>query len=260
MGAYSRGATVPSFVTPLPSRALHVQSLGEVAKSAIKNTRQILVNGMLRARWLRGRPQQIAAYCSSHAVRKLHLGCGPIALQGWLNADLRPRQSDQIFIDVLERLPFDDGSFDYVFSEHLIGDLTYAQTRTLLTECHRVLRPGGRLRIATPSLARLAQLYSPSTSDVHRRYVAWAVDEFVDWADAPLPGLVINNLFQEHRFVYDPATLRHLLARAGFTGVTEARYGQSDDPHLAGVDSHGRLIGHPDLSAFESLTLEARRA
>jgi predicted SAM-dependent methyltransferase len=246
VGAYSR-------------EIIQVAAFGGVAIAAIKSTRQIFVNGMRRARWLRARPQAIAAYFSSHAVRKLHLGCGPIVLQGWLNADVRPRQGDQIFIDVLQRLPFDDGTLDYVFSEHLIGDLTYPQTKTMLAECHRVLRPGGRLRIATPSLARLAQLYSPSTTEVHRRYVAWAVDKFVHWADAPLPGLVINNLFQEHRFVYDPATLRNLLARAGFTGVTEVRYGQSNDPHLAGIDSHGRVIGHPDLSAFESLTLEASR-
>jgi SAM-dependent methyltransferase len=237
--------------------ARHAEALGDVAKSAIRGTRQIVVDGMRRARWLRARPRAIAAYWSSHAVRKLHLGCGPIVLPGWLNADLRPRRPEQIFIDVQERLPFDDASLDYVFSEHMIGDLTYAQTAATLAECRRVLRPGGRLRISTPSLARLAELYSPDASGVHGRYVAWAVDEFVDWADAPLPGLVINNLFQEHRFVYDPATLRHLLARAGFAGVVDVPYGESTDPHLAGIDSHGRLIGQPDLGAFEAVTLEA---
>ena len=244
---------------PLPSRALHLALLAGVAKAAIKSSCRILANSVRRARWLRMRPRAIARYYATHAVRKLHLGCGPIVLPGWLNADLRPRDHHQIFIDVHERLPFDDASLDYIFAEHMIGDLRYAEAGTMLRECHRVLRPGGRLRIATPSLARLAQLYSSNTTDMHRRYVAWAVHEFVEWADAPLPGLVINNMFQEHRFIYDPATLRHLLARAGFVDVIDVRYGQSADPHLRDIDSHGRVIGDPDVSAFETLTVEAIR-
>lgn len=162
-------------------------------------------------------------------------------------------------MDVTERFPFPDSSIDYIFAEHLIGDLTYPQAGLMLAECHRVLRPWGRLRLGTPNLARLAELYAADRSPIHDRYVAWAVAEFVEWADAPLEGLVINNLFQEHPFVYDPATLRHVLARAGFTGITEQPFGMSDDPALHDIDSHGKVLGHPEISGFESLTMEATK-
>ncbi len=206
--------------------------------------------------WLRRRRSIIEAYMQSSSVHKLHLGCGPVVLPGWLNADIKPRHAEQTYLDVTERFPFDEATFDYILSEHMIGDLTYEEGGIMLSECFRVLRPGGCLRISTPSLARLASLYAPSTGDA-RRYVSWSVDEFVEWADAPLEGLVINNLFQETRFVYDHATLRHVLERAGFSDVTEQPFGSSPNAELNDIDSHGRVLGNPEISRFESVTMEA---
>jgi SAM-dependent methyltransferase len=246
-------------VAPPPSRAIQARRFLAVAKVAVRSSADLLSGSIQRLGWLRARKGLIDAYFSSHEVRKVHLGCGPVLLDGWLNADLRPRTADHIFIDVTEELPFADGSVDYIFTEHLIGDLTYPQAGVMLAECHRVLRSGGRLRISTPNLARLAELYDPNRSPLHTHYVEWAVREFAAWADAPLEGLVINNLFQEHPFVYDPATLRHVLQRAGFTDITEQPFARSSDPHLDGLDSHGKVLGRPDVSSFESVTLEATR-
>jgi predicted SAM-dependent methyltransferase len=120
----------------------------------------------------------------------------------------------------------------------------------------RVLRPGGCLRISTPSLERLASLYTRSHSAA-ARYVSWSVEEFVEWADAPLEGLVINNLFHETRFVYDRATLRHVLERAGFVDVTERQPGRSPIADLNNVESHGRVVGDPEINEFETMTMEA---
>ncbi len=52
------------------------------------------------------------------------------------------------------RLPFADASFDAVFSFHLIMHLDPAQTRAVLAEAHRVLRPGGRFIFDFPSQKR----------------------------------------------------------------------------------------------------------
>lgn len=239
--------------------AWQLRELAEVARTAARAARPIVAGGRQRSRGLRARPRQIADYFRSHEIRKLQLGCGPISLAGWLNADLRPRRPEQIFVDVRERLPFAEASVDYVFSEHMIGDLTYAQTRDLLGECRRVLRPGGRLRLVTPSLLRLSELYVNDEQGLRSRYVQWSATQSEHWRGVPLPGFVINTMFQEYRFVYDPATLRRLLAEAGFDGIAEVPYGESVDPQLRGIDSHGRVIGDPELSGFESLTMEAVR-
>ncbi len=242
---------------PRQSSVVNARRVSGVLREAAKRLREEIKASARRMDWLRRRPGQINAYLQSTQVRKLHLGCGPVVLKGWLNVDLKPRSTNQTYLDVTERFPFDEGTFDYILSEHMIGDLTYPEAGTMLAECYRVLRPGGCLRISTPSLARLAQLYSLSTVTTPHRYVSWSVDEFVAWADAPLEGLVINNLFQEHRFVYDHATLRHVLERTGFVDVTEHQFGRSPNAELNDVESHGRVVGDPEISQFESVTMEA---
>jgi hypothetical protein len=123
-----------------------------------------------------------------------------------------------------------------------------------------VLKPGGRVRIATPLLERFVELLGKPDFDLHRRYVHWSIDTFIDEADAYLPGFVINNMFRnwEHRFIYDRQTLRHALEAAGFADVTEWNVGESDDPELEGLERHGEMIP-PEFNAFETIVLEARR-
>jgi predicted SAM-dependent methyltransferase len=160
---------------------------------------------------------------------------------------------------VRKRFPLPDASFDFVFSEHMIEHLTYAEGQAGLRECFRVLRPGGSIRIATPSLQRLAALYGAEPTDVQRRYVDWAVETLEPEVDVRFPGVVVNNFFRSwgHRFIYDPETLRHALTTAGFVDVEERSVGESSRPELTGLERH--LAEHPELNQYETFVLEARR-
>jgi predicted SAM-dependent methyltransferase len=214
-----------------------------------------------RLRGLAERGRRIDAYLRTHDVRKLQLGTGRNVRDGWLNTDIHDfrRSGEVVFIDARQRFPLPDASFDVVHSEHMLEHLTYKDGLRCLRECYRVLRPDGRIRVATPSLERLIALYDPEPSDVQRRYLRWSVDEFVPHADAPLPGFVLNNFLRDwgHEFVYDTQTLRHALETAGFVDVEEHRVGESDDPRLAGLEGH--LGEAPELNEYETIVLEARR-
>ena len=207
------------------------------------------------------RDTRIAAYLRDHDVRKLQLGTGSNPLDGWLNTDVADfrRRNEVVYLDARRAFPLPDGSFDVVFSEHVIEHLTYSEGRRCLAECRRVLRPGGRIRIATPSLDRLLRLYREDLSDLERRYLRWSVDTFVRDADAYLPGFVVNNMFWNfaHRFVYDERTLRHALEAVGFVDVEPWPVGESGDPRLVGLERHMRSVA--EFNAFETMVLEARR-
>jgi predicted SAM-dependent methyltransferase len=204
-------------------------------------------NALRRAR--RGR--QIERYLREHDERKLQLGAGEHPRPGWLNTDLHDygRGDDLVLLDVRERFPLPDAAFDLVFSEHMLEHLTYAEGQLCLRECFRVLRPDGRIRIATPSLERLAQLYGGGA--LRERYVRWAVETLEPETDTPLPGVVINNFFRSwgHRFIYDAQTLRHALTEAGFVDVEERPVGELEQ-HLA---------EQPEFNEYETFVLEARR-
>jgi len=208
-----------------------------------------------------GRRKRIDAYLRTHTVRKLQLGTGSNVYDGWLNTDVADyrRRNEVVYLDARQPFPLPDSSFDVIFSEHMIEHMTYADGRRCLSECLRVLRPGGRIRVATPSLDHLLSLYSDATTDLQRRYIRWSIDSFVEDADAELPGFVLNNFFRdwEHRFIYDRETLRHTLERAGFVEVEEWPVGQSGDPALTDLERH--LRDEAEFNAFETMVFEARR-
>jgi predicted SAM-dependent methyltransferase len=201
--------------------------------------------GVLRRR---GR---IRRYLQTHDVRKLQLGAGEHPHPGWLNTDLHDygRSDELVYLDVRRPFPLPDDSFDVVYSEHMLEHLTYAEGQRCLRECFRVLRPGGTIRVATPSLERLARLYDGG--DLRRRYVRWAVETLEPELAAPLPGAVLNNFFRSwgHEFIYDPETLRHALTEAGFVDVEERPVGELEQ-HLA---------EEPAFNEYETFVLEARR-
>jgi predicted SAM-dependent methyltransferase len=207
------------------------------------------------------RDARIDAYLREHDVRKLQLGTGSNPMDGWLNTDVADyrRRNEVVYLDARRPFPLPDGSFDFVYSEHLIEHLSYAEGRRCLAECRRVLRPGGRVRVATPSLDRLIRLYGDELSDLEQRYLRWSVDTFARDAGAYLPGLVVNNMFWNfaHRFVYDEQTLGHALQAAGFGDVEPWPVGDSGDPQLVGLERHMRSVA--EFNAFETIVLEARR-
>jgi predicted SAM-dependent methyltransferase len=207
------------------------------------------------------RRKQVELYLRQHDVRKLQLGAAEKVQPGWLNTDLHDygRGDELVYLDARKRFPLPGASFDFVFSEHMIEHLTYAEGQRCLHECFRVLRPGGTIRVATPSLERLARLYDADPSELQRRYVRWAVDTLMPGGDAYLPGVVVNNFFASwgHRFIYDAETLRHALSEAGFVDVQECAVGESSHPELVGLEQH--LAEVPDLNEYETFVLEARR-
>jgi predicted SAM-dependent methyltransferase len=197
------------------------------------------------------RRRQIDRYLAAHPERKLQLGAGGHPVEGWLNTDLHDygRPTEIVYLDVRKPFPLPDASFDFVYSEHMLEHLTYDEGQRCLRECLRVLRPGGTIRIATPSLERIAGLYD--AGDLEARYVRWAVETLDPEVDAPLPGVVVNNFFHSwgHRFVYDPQTLRHALRQAGFVDIEERPVG--------GLEHH--LAEAPEFNEYETVVLEGRR-
>ena len=224
----------------------------------------------LAARTLRRRlfeRRAVERYLQRHSVRKLQLGTGPNPLPGWLNSDLLPdtytEYRDKIVrLDAAKPFPFADMTFDYVFSEHQIEHISEPAGRAMVQECFRVLRPGGRIRIATPNLAVIVGLYRDSIDDLEQRYIEWVMNKFLAHVRSGNKRCyVINQMFTayKHRFIYDYETLSAILTDAGFVDVVQLEPGRSDDSVLHGIEAHGRAIGDEEVNRFETLVVEALR-
>jgi predicted SAM-dependent methyltransferase len=92
-------------------------------------------------------------------MKLLNLGCGGRFHPDWVNLDLHPALPSIRKWDLQKELPFPDASFDVVYHSHVLEHFSRADGATLLKQCHRVLRPGGILRLAVPDLERIVRLY-----------------------------------------------------------------------------------------------------
>jgi predicted SAM-dependent methyltransferase len=91
----------------------------------------------------------------------LNIGCGIHYAKAaeWVNLDFSSNDSSVITHNLLRGIPFPDKRFDLVYHSHVLEHFSKEDGEKLIQECHRVLKPGGVLRIAIPDLETIARLY-----------------------------------------------------------------------------------------------------
>jgi len=175
---------------------------------------------------------------------KLHLGCGPRHIPGFVHVDMKPAPHVDV-VGPVERLPFPDASATLAYASHVLEHFGRYEYKAVLREWHRVLAPGGVLRLAVPDFAACAALY----------YEGGLTDRL-----SGLVGLIVGGQRDSHDFhkmVFDEASLSADLREAGFSSVR--RWNWRTTEH-AGVDDYSQAyIPHlkKDDGRLMSLNLEA---
>lgn len=200
----------------------------------------------------------INAYLKDGSAKKLNIGCGHNALPGWLNVDYFPEIPHVAHFNAAKAFPLPPDTFDYVFCEHMIEHVVYEDGLNMLKECFRVLKPKGRIRVSTPDLKFLVDLYSENKTRLQTDYINWATGRFIP-ADFKSDTFVINNFVRDwgHRFIYDRKTLSRALEASGFVHVESFAINQSNDAELRNLENDSRM---PEgFFQLESFTLEATK-
>lgn len=188
-------------------------------------------------------------YFEKNRETRLHIGCGYYVFEGWLNVDISDIPG-VYYLDAGSPYPFQDNSFDYIFSEHLFEHLTLQQGIMMLQECYRVLKPGGRKRIATPDLNFLIDLYLHPEKEIHQRYIQWSTPKYISelrefYENSTYPPLyTFNNFFHAwgHQFIYTFQELKTLASKIGFKNIRQYAIGESDTSFFVSVEKHGNGI------------------
>lgn len=163
---------------------------------------------------------------------KLHLGCGFITMDGWLNIDAIPSVDtghQYLCHDLSRGLPdsIPNESVDFIFHEHFMEHLTREQALVLLKSCRKKLKLGGVMRLTVPDLDELVRRYNVNN---------------IDWGG---PGgwqpvnrcVMINQGFHAwgHQFLYNASELNRILHEAGFGIIMPVRSKESLHPELNGL-------------------------
>jgi predicted SAM-dependent methyltransferase len=164
---------------------------------------------------------------------KLHFGCGPVLLQGWINIDLHVNPAKGVVWDVTKPFPLPDNSCRCIYHEHLLEHLPPAQGAAFLKDCHRLLMPGGVVRIAMPSLQYVIEKYQ-SGDWREQDWLQWPEYRFVQ-TRAEMVNVALR--WWGHQWLYDQEELRRYLSAAGFQAITEAPWGGSAHPELRNLET-----------------------
>lgn len=179
---------------------------------------------------------------------KLHLGCGPKVFKDWTNCDIAPVEKipadlRQYYrrLDLSAPLPFENDSADFIYSEDFIEHFEQSLVMLMLVEQHRVLKPGGTVRISTPSLA---YWMAPEKMRERGGNIASYQDFF---------NLVQTHWLQfRHKLLFTPQFLKETLEMVGFRDVTFVNSGESSSADLRGIDTRQE-------QAASNIIIEARK-
>lgn len=107
---------------------------------------------------------------------------------------------------LLQQIPLDSQCADEVHSYHFIEHVYAWEAPAVIGEFHRLLKPGGRLVVECPDIAKAA-----------RHLLGGAKDQLCMW---PLYGdPKTKDPYMCHRWGYTPDTLKRLLKDNGFTRI-----------------------------------------
>ena len=170
---------------------------------------------------------------------KLHLGCGPKVLPGWLNIDMTKHDGAAVMRmpDGLRR--FESNSVAHVYCSHMVEHISYpGEVLTFAREIHRLLKPGGALRFVVPGIERIIRAYVSDDKEFFegqaRRHPAWCTTKL----DHLMYALQQDG---EHKYGYDFETARKFLTQAGFSRITDSDYNQSEFETLR-IDYRGQNL------------------
>ena len=201
----------------------------------------------------------IDSYLEHHVLKKLHIGAQAHVLEGWLNVDIYTGASNQVaYMDATKKFPFQNNSFDYIFSEHMIEHIDHTQGNFMLSECFRVLKPGGKIRIATPDIDKLLSLnLSQGAGKDYFDDLVRPGFETRDVRIEPNSGYVLNYIMHNfgHQFVYNRTTLLQIMKGNGFVHLGDYAPGESDEAVFKNIEGHSRT-GNP-LCDLETMNMEA---
>jgi predicted SAM-dependent methyltransferase len=166
---------------------------------------------------------------------RLNWGCGPRGVPGWFNSDIRPGEAVDHVGDIRDGLPLAAASVEYAVTMHGLQDLSVRDLTPALGELHRVLKPGGLLRVSVPDLDRAIRAYL----DGDRGYF-YIRDEEASSLGGKLSYQMTWYGSVRSLFTFD--FLEELLLKAGFREVHRCAFGQtrSPDPAITALDNRPR--------------------
>lgn len=179
---------------------------------------------------------------------KLHLGCGNINIQGYINIDSNLNASGaDVFWDItqLDKLNIKPNSIYKIYACHVIEYFDREEIFDILKMWYSLLKPSGILELAVPNFKTMARLYTegqfPLANFLGPLYGKWKITD----------GDVIY-----HKTVYDFYDVKKVLKQVGFNGVERFNWKYTD--HSPVDDYSQAYLPHMDKNNGTLISLNVQ--
>lgn len=152
----------------------------------------------------------------------LNVGCGGTFYKSWTNIDVNVSSPFVISHNLLKGLPFEDNKFDVVYHSQVLEHFSKLDAPKFISECYRVLKVGGVLRVVVPCLENICNEYSrllnenlTTPSDESSAHYDWILLEMFDQMVRNKPGGMMVNYLQN----LNASNRQYVLDRLGYFDI-----------------------------------------
>ena len=138
---------------------------------------------------------------------KIHLGAGPINIQGWVSIDARQAPHIHLRSEGFALNEFADGAIGEIYMCHVLEHFSFEEIGEILRSFRKKLKVGGVLRLSVPDFDRLVTVYQANGNNLE--LIKFALMGGQDYE------------YNFHKSVFNRAALAGLLASCGFEHMAE---------------------------------------
>ena len=195
---------------------------------------------------------------------KLHLGCGNVRIDGYINIDINTLLSPDVIDDIRQLEQFNTNTISVIYICHTLEHLTRFQYSSALKRWYQLLKKGGELRISVPDMDKAFKAYYSNDlvffknggvecqgENIEQNLVNYFASydkndysggpivpaekiksklneldkyNFCKWCVSMIP---IDAPYKAHINAFDYSKLNKMLKNAGFNNITKSEYKKS---------------------------------
>jgi len=161
----------------------------------------------------------------------LNLGCGDKFHKDWVNIDMVSTTPYVKAVNLLKGIPYPANEFEVVYHSQVLEHIPKQEAQAFLSDCCRVLKPGGTLRIVLPDLEDIARNYIKlldqnleNTTPESKANYEWMLLEMYDQAIRNIPGGMMTDFISQQEMANEDFVLDRIghigkNIRKGFLGL-----------------------------------------
>jgi predicted SAM-dependent methyltransferase len=162
----------------------------------------------------------------------VYLGAGSDRISGFIHLDNNVSKQfkkgikltrPEIISDLRDPLPFLDNSVDLIYTIHTMEHLAFPDLLNCLSECNRVLKQEGIIRIVVPCFDCMISDYLSNKSVDGR---PWEIDSNLP-LDDHIDFFIARVMYHDHKYLHNFETLSKVLSKTGFSSISKCGPGET---------------------------------